>query len=202
MLQIANADGGILRFCNEVGRLPVTCEAIFSKQWWENWKHPQNRHSECDVESPTAPAMIATLPTHKTRIPMGMTYVVVLAGLVVSPVLIKAHLDYRTRSALADEYRSARPAILSRIETAEANQDLESLLRIHGKYSGYVTDSKFKRVLADAVSKTSARVANLELAVSRNLDLTRNREELGERFNRLPQEQVRPGDEALSVLPR
>lgn len=145
--------------------------------------------------------MIATLPTHKTRIPMGMVHVAVLAGLVVSPVLIHAHLHYRTRSAMAEEYRSARPAILSSIETAEANQDLESLLRIHGKYSDTVADSKFERILAEAVTKTSARVANLELTVSRQLDLTRNREELGERFDRHPQDQVRPDDEPLSVLP-
>lgn len=147
------------------------------------------------------PEMNATLPPYKHRNPMGMTHIAALAGLVFAPIVVKAWDDVGTRRAMATEYRSARPAILSQIAAAEANQDLEALLRIHGKYSRSVTDGNFESILDEAVAKTSSRMAALELKVSRILDLARNREERIQRVDsRHDQEQ--PGDEPLSHLPR
>ena len=147
------------------------------------------------------PEMNATLPPYKHRNPMGMTHIAVLAGLVLAPVVVKAWDDVSTRRAMATEYRSARPAILSQIAAAEANQDLEALLRIHGKYSRSVTDGNFESTLDQAVAKTSSRMAALELKVSRILDLARNREERSQRME-CQLEHKQPGDEPLSKLPR
>ena len=147
------------------------------------------------------PEMNTTLPPYKHRNPMGMTHIAALAGLVFAPIVVKAWDDLGTRRAMAAEYQSARPAVLSQIAAAEANQDLEALLRIHGKYSRSVTDGNFESILDQAIAKTSSRMADLELKVSRILDLARNREE---RFQRVEsqREQEQIGDEPLSQLPR
>ena len=150
---------------------------------------------------PPLPKMNATLPPYKHRTPMGMTHIAALAGLVLAPVVVKAWDDVGTRRAMATEYRNARPAILSQIAAAEANQDLEALLRIHGKYSRSVTDGNFESALDQAVAKTSSRMAALELKVSRILDLARNREERSQRME-CQLEHKQPGDEPLSQLPR
>ena len=147
------------------------------------------------------PEMNATLPPYKHRNPMGMTHIAALAGLVLAPVVVKAWDDVGNRRAMATEYRNARPAILSQIASAEANQDLEALLRIHGRYSRSVTDGNFESTLDQAVAKTSSRMAALELKVSRILDLARNREERSQRME-CQLEHKQPGDEPLSKLPR
>ena len=149
--------------------------------------------------------MTATIPPYKQRTPVGTVQVFIVISLIFSVLLFKLHLAYRERQAIASEFQSSRAFILSKIDSATARQDIETLTSINSKYAGSVSDSTFHSSIRQAFAQVSAREAALELAVSRHLDLLRHQEESRFRPNpRKPQvpSDGKPGDQPLSELPR
>ncbi|MEO5914134.1 MAG: hypothetical protein ABIS50_07875 [Luteolibacter sp.] len=149
--------------------------------------------------------MIATLPPYKPHRALGLLPASVAIALVLSPVVIKLGMDQRERVARAGEYQSKRSLILSRIETAANRHDLETLTRLNEKYANCVSDGTFRSAIREAMAKVGAREAELELAVSRHLDLIRNQEELPLHSNPPKQQNSAEKpveDQPLSKLPR
>lgn len=121
--------------------------------------------------------MIATFPHYKHREPMDVLRTSVVIALLLSPVLVKLHLDQRQRQSVTGEYESSKASILSKIDSAVKHQDTDTLTRISERYAGYVSDGSFQSAIREAWAKVGAREAELELAVSRHLDLLRDQEE-------------------------
>lgn len=148
--------------------------------------------------------MTGTFPHHKPRKPMCVVQASIFILLLLSPVFLKFHFERMAKIEIASEYETSRPVILSRINHALENCDLETLLHIHGKYADRVSDGNFKAVINDAVAKASARQAVVELAISKHLDVTRNEEAVRQypRQPQLAQENNKAAEQRLSVLPK
>lgn len=146
--------------------------------------------------------MIATHPPYKPRAPIGIVKMSMAIALLLSPFFVKLHLEQRQRNSIAVEYRSSRSTIFSKIDSAVEDQDLDALIRINDKYTRCVSDGTFRAAIRDAIAKVSAREAELELAVSRHLDLLRHQEESTVRFDPLERVTERPAEQQLSELPK
>lgn len=148
--------------------------------------------------------MTATIQHYRPRNPLGFFQGAILITLLLSPALLKIHWDRNTKAVASSEYRTGRSFILSKIDSAVESHDVGTLLRLHGKYAGSVTDTKFEGVLQQALATASAREAQLELAVSKNLDLARHREDLGSRADAVKASSVDDKNvgQKLSQLPR
>ncbi len=125
--------------------------------------------------------MTATLLRHKTRNPLGVAQATIIIGLLLSPAFFKIYDDHAARAATINEYQTGRSFILSKIDAAVETNDVSTLLHLHRKYAGCVTDTNFMGVLKEALAKATARETEVELTVSKHLDLTRHREEIGSR---------------------
>ncbi|MES2439399.1 MAG: hypothetical protein V4584_10045 [Verrucomicrobiota bacterium] len=149
--------------------------------------------------------MIDKFHPYKSRQPRSIIQAALVIALIVSPALIKSHFEDRARTATVAEYHSARGEVFSRIGTAIANRDLSTLLGIHAKYADSVRDPEFKSLIESGIATLTAREAEVELAVSKHLDLARHKEEASIRGNpmrdQLAHEETRPM-ERLSQLPR
>lgn len=121
--------------------------------------------------------MIATLPPHHHREAPDVLGISVAIALLLSPFLLKLHLDLHRHRSLASEFQSSRESILSRIEAASARNDLDTLSHIRDRYASCVPDRDFQASLGHAIARAASREAELKLAISRHLDLARHREE-------------------------
>ncbi len=121
--------------------------------------------------------MIATLPPHHHRKTPDVLGVSIAIALLLSLFLLKLQLDLHRHRSVAIEFQSSREAILSRIETASANNDLDALSRIRDRYASSVADREFQSSLGHAIAHAASREAELQLAISRHLDLARHLEE-------------------------
>lgn len=147
--------------------------------------------------------MTATLPRYKQRNPPGAIQAMFAIALIFSPALIKPQLDRRARIAVATEYESERPLILSSIESATRRHDLDTLLRINGRYADCVVDREFKSLLHNALAKVTAREAEMQIAIAKHLDVSRHREEVDPPLTPAPQlVSKEERKQQLSVLPR
>jgi hypothetical protein len=147
--------------------------------------------------------MTATFPRYKQRNPPGAIQVMLAIALIFSPALIKTQLDHSARIAVASEYESERPLILSSIQSATRRHDLDALLRIHGRYSNCVADREFKSLLQDALARVSAREAEMEIAIAKHLDVSRHREEVNIPLTQVSKPVSKEEEkQQLSVLPR
>lgn len=156
-----------------------------------------------EIQPLSRTAMTATFPRYKQRNPPGAIQAVFAVALIFSPALIKPLLDQRARIAVASEYESERPLILSSIQSATRRHDLDTLLRIHGKYADCVVDREFKSLLQDALARVSAREAEMEIAVAKHLDVSRHREEVMIPLTPAPKTVGKEEEkQQLSVLPR
>ena len=134
-----------------------------------------------------------------------MIHVSIAIVLLFSSALFKIGFEHRQKETIAGEFEMKRSRILSRIENAVDKQDLETLNRINNKYSGCVSDGTFQSAIREALAKVTAREAQLELVVSRHLDLLRHQEE--SHLNLEPQKSqdsagIKVQDQPLSKLPR
>ena len=147
--------------------------------------------------------MIATLPHYKSSKPLGAIQGMFAIAVILTPALIKIHFEQRTRAAQAVEYQSNRPFILSRIETAAKDHDLDTLVQLNHQYAGRVADSTLTSTLHTALAKVIARETEIELTVSKHLDMARHREEVKFPHDSLPSKPSQQGVEtqSLSVLP-
>lgn len=149
--------------------------------------------------------MTATLLRRRTRNPLGVTQTTIIIGLLLSPAFFKIYSDCAARAETISEYRTGRSFILSKVDAAVENHDVATLLHLHRKYAGCVTDTHFMGTLKDALAKATAHEAEFELTVSKHLDLTRHREEIAAR-NSLPQALTgainKDSRTRLSLLPR
>ena len=149
--------------------------------------------------------MTATVLRNRTRNPLGVAQAAIIIGLLLSPAFFKIYDDCAARAETIREYQTARSFILSKVDAAVENHDVATLLHLHRKYAGCVTDTNFMRTLTDALARASAHETELELTVSKHLDLTRHREENAAR-NPLPQALHRAIDQdsqtRLSFLPQ
>ena len=128
-------------------------------------------------------AMTAILPHYKPKNPLGAIQPIIVVGLILSTAFLKIHSDQLAKAQIVSEYRAGRSFIFSKIKSAVENHDVETLLRLHGKYANSVADSNFNSVIRDAVATATARETELEQVVSKHLDLTRHREEIESRQN-------------------
>lgn len=142
------------------------------------------------------------MPRHRPRNPLGFSQGAILITLILLPAVLKVHSDRSNKSASLSDYQTGSAFIRTKIDSSAGNQDVATLLRLHGKYAGGVTDSKFEGALQGALGKASDREAQLELAVSKNLDVTRHREELGARARLVPTSAGGDAGPTLSKLPR
>ncbi|GAA5118917.1 hypothetical protein JIN84_22460 [Luteolibacter yonseiensis] len=149
--------------------------------------------------------MNSTPPTRESRHPRGIIQVALAAAIAITPILIKSHLDDNAQAAIAREYDSSRNEVLSRIDTAVRNHDLATLRGIESRYGGSVNDPEFKSVLNAGMAKVTARETEIELLISKHLDLVRHKEEVSFRPNpRQPQiarEDHQGAVQQLSILP-
>ncbi len=149
--------------------------------------------------------MITSLPPYKSRGSLAIAYASLAVTLLLSPALLKLGVEQRKKLSIADQFESRRALILSRINTAVDRQDLTTLTRINNKYSSSVTDGTFQASIREALAKVTAHEAQLELVVSRHLDLLRHREESPLSYDpKRPQVAAdkQPPDQPLSKLPR
>lgn len=147
--------------------------------------------------------MIAPLPPYKRRTPWELARIGLVAALLLTPVAAKFHLEQRAKAEIRTEYQATRALVLARVDAAVANYDLETLTRIHRRYAGAVKDHEFRTLVEAGLADLTARETRMELAASRNLDLSRNREEASNRPD-TTRPQLSPGMEpaqTLSVLP-
>lgn len=147
--------------------------------------------------------MIAPLPPYKRRTPWELARVGLLIGVIFTPVVAKVHYEEKTKAEILAEYQATRSLVLARIDAAVANHDLETLTRIHNRYVDTVKDSEFRQLIEAGLATLTARETQMELTASRNLDLSRNREECSNRPD-TTRPQFAPGIEpaqTLSVLP-
>lgn len=149
--------------------------------------------------------MIAKLPPHKARHPKGVIQVALILTLIVSSLAVKARVEHNARVATVSEYAASRDQVWASIDSAVANRDLNTLLRIQSRYGDCVRDSEFKSHLNSGLARLSAREAEVELAISKHLDLARHQEEVGTRQHLLQLQLARqdhePAGQQLSVLP-
>lgn len=127
--------------------------------------------------------------------------VIAAVALLIVSAGVKSHLERHSHARAASEFHAARDLILSRIELAVVNQDLDFLMAVNLRY-GRTADQDFQSSISTALAQTRAERAEQELRVAKILDLARHREEV-----RLTPDPTRPqlGDEPqprLSVLPR
>jgi hypothetical protein len=121
--------------------------------------------------------MIATLPSHHHREVPDALCISIAIALLLLPFLFKLHLDLHRHRSVASEFQSSRAAILSRIEAASASHDLDTLSQIRDRYAAAVPDRHFQSSLGQAIARAASHHAELELAISRHLDLARLQEE-------------------------
>lgn len=121
--------------------------------------------------------MIATLPRHHHREAPDLLTGGLAIALLLSPFLLKLHLDLHHNRAVATEFQQSRNSVLSRIRTASARNDLDTLNHIRDRYAALVPDPDFQMSLQHAIARAASRHAEVELAISRQLDLTRHQEE-------------------------
>ena len=121
--------------------------------------------------------MTATLLRHRPRNPLGVAQTTIIIGLLLSPVFFKVFGNYAARAATINEYQTGRSFILSKVDAAVEKNDVSTLLHLHRKYAGCVTDTNFMGELKEALAKATARETEVELTISKHLDLTRHREE-------------------------
>ena len=148
--------------------------------------------------------MITTFPAEKLRIPLGLTQAILIAGLVLSPALIKLQIDHHSRAQTMSEFQATRQSLFSQIEDAAADHDLDTLIAIERKYAGCVSDTRFTATLQNALARATAHKKELELTVSRHLDLARHQEETRRNSNQT-RTQVSAGNQGtqqLSILPQ
>jgi len=149
--------------------------------------------------------MIATLPHDKPRKAMRIVHLLIAITLILTFFILKLGVDERRKSKIADEFESRRSLIMSRIDNAVDRQDLATLTRINSKYSNCVSDGTFQSAIREALAKVTAHEAQLELEVSRHLDLLRHQEEsqinYDPRKNQVPVDR-KLQDQPLSKLPR
>jgi hypothetical protein len=134
-----------------------------------------------------------------------MLHASVAITLILSPALLKIGLEQRKRQTLEGEFESKRSQIFSRIDLAVDRQDLETLTRINRKYAGSVSDNNFQTAIREAMAKVTAHEAQLELIVSRHLDLLRHQEETPPVYDpKKPQlsAEKKVEEQPLSKLPR
>lgn len=125
--------------------------------------------------------------------------------LLLTPALLKMGIEQRKQQTIAVEFESRRSLIFSRIDNAVDRQDLETLTRINRKYAGKVSDSTFQAAIREAMAKVTAHEAQLELVVSRHLDLLRHQEETPPIYDsKKPQisAEKKVEEQPLSKLPR
>lgn len=149
--------------------------------------------------------MIASFPPYGHREPMDVFKTSVAIALIFTPVLVKFHLDHRQQQAVTGEYESSKSSILSMIDVAADQQDLKTLTRINDKYGRCVSDGSFQSAIRDAWAKVAAHEAELELDVSRHLDLMRHQEESSLGVDLLKPQispEAKGGEQPLSRLPR
>ena len=126
-------------------------------------------------------------------------------GLLLSPAFFKIYFDYAARSETISEYQTGRSLILSKVEAAVESHDVVTLLHLHRKYAGCVPDTHFIGILKQALAKATAHETELELTVSKHLDLMRHREEIAARndpHQASPREIDIVSQPRLSLLPR
>lgn len=148
--------------------------------------------------------MIAPLPPYKRRTPKELAPVGLVILLVLTPVAAKAVFERKAKHETRAEYRSTRALVLAQIDAAVANYDLETLTRIHNRYADIVKDREYRQVINAALASLIARETQMELSASRNLDISRNREEASNRPD-TSRPQLPPGIDqvpTLSILPR
>ncbi|MES2661339.1 MAG: hypothetical protein V4689_22150 [Verrucomicrobiota bacterium] len=149
--------------------------------------------------------MTATHPPYKPQRALGIVPTSIAIALILSPAFIKLGIDQRKRAAIENQFESRRSLIFSRIDSAVARQDLETLTRINDRYAGSVSDGTFRSAIREAMAKVTAREAELELAISRHLDLIRDQEQSPLRPDPL-KPQIPSGkqveEQPLSKLPR
>ena len=163
-----------------------------------------NRSRHVVADQPSLP-MTANLLRHRTRNPLGVAQTTIIIGLLLSPAFFKIYYDCVARSETISEYQTGRSLILSKVEAAAGNHDVVTLLHYHRKYAGCVTDTHFIGVLNQALAKATAHEAELELTVSKHLDLMRHREEIAARndpHQASPREIDKVSQPRLSLLPR
>ena len=147
--------------------------------------------------------MIAPLPPYKRRTPKELARIGVVFLAILGPVAAKAAYDRKAKHETRAEYRSTRALVLARIDAAVANYDLDTLTRIHNRYVHIVKDREFRQLIDAGLASLIARETQMELSASRNLDISRNREEASNRPD-TSRPQLPPGvDQAptLSILP-
>lgn len=149
--------------------------------------------------------MITNESTNQTRHPRGIIQIALAVTLALTPVAIKSHLDENSRAAIAREYQSSRSQVLASINAAVNSRDLTALNRIQSKYAVAVQDPEFKSALGAGMAKLSAREAEIELLISKHLDMARHKEEVSFRVNpqqpQLAHEDHQEKSERLSILP-
>lgn len=149
--------------------------------------------------------MTATLTHYRPRNPLGAIQATIAIGVCLSVAFVKIHSDQSAKAEVVREYETGRSYIFSKIASAAENHDFRTLNQLQGKYAGSVADSNFTNVMSDALAKASARESQLELQVSKHLDLTRNREEAANRSDPAKstgQANPQGGQQRLSMLPR
>lgn len=112
--------------------------------------------------------------------------------------------EQRLRAATAGEYHADRSFIMAEIDEAIANHDLSTLERIRKKYFDTIPDQQLKAKIDRGLATLNANQRKAELTVSKLLDITRHREEMGNReFAEAAKKPVPEQDrQRLSVLPR
>ncbi|RYD23258.1 MAG: hypothetical protein EOP88_04875 [Verrucomicrobiaceae bacterium] len=148
--------------------------------------------------------MIAPLPPYKRRTPKELARIGLVIALIFVPVGAKAVFDRKAKHETRAEYRSTRALVLAQIDAAVANYDLETLTRIHNRYVDVVKDREYRQLIEAGIASLIARETQMELSASRNLDISRNREETSDRPD-TTRPQLPPGisqAHTLSILPR
>lgn len=147
--------------------------------------------------------MIAELPPYKRRTPKELARIGLIILLILSPLMLKVYFDESARESVRNEFKASRAQILARIDAAVVNGDLTTLTRIHNRYTGIVKDNDYRRLMEPGLASLTARETQMQLSASRNLDISRNREETSARPD-TTRPQLPPGMDTgstLSVLP-
>ncbi len=124
--------------------------------------------------------MIVTLPIYRTRGPAHILRLTIVIALFSAAFLIKVHLGMLRNCSVANEYFTSRETILSRIDEATARQDSRALTWLRDRYGSCVSDRALQTSLRRGLAKIAARDAELQLAISRHLDLARSSEKFAE----------------------
>lgn len=150
--------------------------------------------------------MIAKSTPQPSRHPRGVIQVALAVAIAFTPVVIKSHLENTAKATTVREYRSSRGQVLARIDAAVKSRDLTALNQIQSKYASCVQDPEFKSRLNAGLAKLTAREAEIELIVSKHLDVARHKEEVSFRMDpmhpQLAHEDHQDLGQRLSILPR